>query len=545
MIAEKLFTNIKTTPEEIESGYPPRSLDRSAKVTRFAPSPTGFMHIGGIFSGLLSERLAHQNGGVFYLRIEDTDKKREVEGAAKLIVEALNMFDIPVDEGETIQGGENGNYGPYKQSKRENIYKTFAKKLVEEGRAYPCFCAPEELQKMSSRQSETKARIGYYGDWAKWRDRPDEEVLKALDERKPFVIRLKSAGNNDRRIEFEDMVKGKISMPENDQDVVLIKSDGLPTYHFAHAIDDHLMWTTDVVRGDEWLSSVPLHIELFKSLGWEPPKYGHFPAIQKLEGNSKRKLSKRKDPEANVFYYKEQGYSPASVTEYLLNLIDSDFEEWRKQNPTADNRAFPIGLEHLAGSGGPLLDMCKLQNINRECISRLSTDDVFKQCTEWAEKHDEDLCQRLKDNVQYSKMIFSIERGGDKPRKDMAKWSDARQQIEYFFDDIFDKTDLNIKELLPNMTKTEIKKISDKFLTVYDEKDDRDTWFSKLKEMGESLGYTGSVKTFKKDPEKYKGHVGDVAMAIRVLLTGRTQAPDLFGVIHCMGLNRIKKRLGK
>lgn len=543
-IIERLFPNLEITPEEVKNKYPPRDLEASAKVTRVAPSPTGFMHIGGIFAALLSERLAHQSGGVFFVRIEDTDKKREVEGAAQLIIDSLSRFNIPVDEGETLTGEEKGNYGPCRQSKRENIYKTFARKLVQEDRAYPCFCTVEELKEMTSQQEKNKSKIGYYGDWAKCRDKSDEDVLKALDERKPFVIRFKSSGSCKKRMEFEDMIKGKLSMPENDNDIVIIKSDGLPTYHFAHVVDDHFMGTTDVVRGDEWLSSVPLHIELFRSLGWKPPRYGHFPPIQKLEGHSKRKLSKRKDPEANVLFYDEEGYSSIAVTEYLLNLIDSDFENWRKQNPQTDNRDFPIRLEHLAGSAGPLLDMVKLQDINKDYISKLSAEEVLEQCTTWAEKYDEDLFRKLKENPDYSKRIFSIERGGElPPRKDIAKWSDVRHQIEYFFDDIFKAADIDFKKLLPGMTKVEIKRVAEKFLSIYDEQDDKTTWFSKVKDAAKSLGYADSAKAFKKEKDKYKGHVGDVAMVARVLLTGRTQAPELFEVIHCMGADRVRKRL--
>ena len=543
-IIKRLFPNLEITPEEVENKYPPRNLESSAKVTRVAPSPTGFMHIGGIFAALLSERLAHQSGGVFFVRIEDTDKKREVEGAAQLIIDSLSRFNILVDEGETLTGEEKGNYGPYRQSKRENIYKTFARKLVQEDRAYPCFCTIEELKEMALQQEKSKSKIGYYGDWAKCRNKSDEDVLKALDEGKPFVIRFKSSGSCKKRMEFKDAIKGKLSMPENDNDIVIIKSDGLPTYHFAHIIDDHFMGTTDVIRGDEWLSSVPLHIELFRSLGWNPPRYGHFSPIQKLEGRSRRKLSKRKDPEANVLFYDKEGYSPVAVTEYLLNLADSNFENWRKQNPQADNRDFPIRLKHLAGSAGPLLDIVKLQDINKDYISKLSAEKVFEQCSIWAEKYDKDLFRRLKDNPDYSRRIFSIERGGDlPPRKDIAKWSDVRHQIEYFFDDIFESVDIDFKKLLPGMTKAEIKRVAEKLLSIYDEQDDKAAWFSKMKDAARSLDYADSVKAFKKEKNKYKGHIGDVAMVARVLLTGRRQSPELFEVIHCMGTDRVRKRL--
>lgn len=509
-----------------------------------APSPTGFIHIGGIFAGLLSERLAHQNDGVFYIRIEDTDKKREVEGATELAIKSFETFGILADEGETSSGEEKGNYGPYKQSKREEIYKTFAKKLIENGRAYPCFCTPEELEKMNVEQKEKEIRTGYYGEWAKWREKSDEEILQALNENKPFVIRFKSNGDhNNNRIEFNDLIKGKLSLPENDQDIVIIKSDNLPTYHFAHVIDDHFMQTTNVLRGDEWLSSTPLHLELFKALSWEPPFYGHFPPINVLEGNSKRKLSKRKDPEANVFYYDKEGYPTNAVIEYLLNLMDSDFEEWRKQNPKIDNKKFHLDLKHLSGSAGPLLDMTKLQDISKDYISQLSTEEVFEQCIEWAKKYDKDLAQRLENNSEYAKKIFSIERGGDKPRKDTAKWSDIKLQIEYFFDDLFNKTKIDYLTLLPNIKKIEIEKIADSFLADYNENDDQNEWFGKIKKIATSLGYAENMKIFKKDEGKYKGHVGDVAMVLRVLLTGHRQTPDLFQIMQCMGTFRLNSRL--
>jgi len=542
---EMLFPSPEFSPEDIERRYPPRDLRKSAKVTRVAPSPTGFMHIGGIFAGLLSERLAHQSEGVFYVRIEDTDKKREVEGAAKLIMESFEMFHIPVDEGESATGEDIGNYGPYRQSERAEIYKTFVKKLIEEGKAYPCFCPPEELEEMSNEQRDKKISPGYYGEWAKWRDRSDEETMQELEKNTPFVIRFKSSGNYNKRVEFEDLIKGELSLPENDQDVVIMKSDGLPTYHFAHVVDDHFMWTTHALRGEEWLSSTPLHLELFKSLGWEPPRYGHFPAINKLEGKSKRKLSKRKDPEANVTFYDQEGYPTDAIKEYLLNLIDSDFEEWRTKHPDTDNKEFPVTLEHLKGSAGPLLDMVKLQDIAKNCIGKLSADEVYNQSLEWAKKYDPELARMLEDDPDYAKSIFSIERGSEKPRKDIARWSDVQHHIEYFFDDTFNSSEINYSELLPNISHQEIEKIIDTFLSMYDEKDKKDEWFEKIKQTASSAGYAENVKSFKKSPEKYKGHVGDVAMVLRVLLTGRRETPELFYIMKTLGTDRIKKRLKK
>ncbi|PKL72649.1 glutamate--tRNA ligase [Candidatus Kuenenbacteria bacterium HGW-Kuenenbacteria-1] len=545
IIIEKLFPNLKTFPENIEKKYPSRNLKQETLVTRIAPSPTGFLHIGGIYAGLLSERLAHQSNGIFYIRIEDTDKKREIKGATELAIKSFETFGIFADEGETLSGEEKGNYGPYKQSKREEIYKTFAKKLVKEGYAYPCFCTSEELEKINIKQKENEIRTGYYEKWAQCREKSDEEILQALNKNKPFVIRFKSNGNNNNRIEFNDLIKGKLSLPENDQDIVIIKSDGLPTYHFAHVIDDHFMRTTNVLRGDEWLSSISLHLELFKTLNWNPPKYGHFPPINILEGNSKRKLSKRKDPEANVFYYDKEGYPTNAIIEYLLNLIDSSFEEWRKQNPKIDNTKFHINLKHLSASAGPLLDMQKLQDISKNYISQLSTKEIFQQCNEWAKKYDKDLAKRLENDSEYIKKIFSIERDGDKPRKDTAKWSDIKCQIEYFFDDIFKNIKIDLNELLPNIQKIEIEKIAKQFLLIYNEKDNKDEWFLKLKKMAKSLGYADNIKSYKEQTDQYKGHIGDVAMILRVLLTKRKQTPDLFQMIQCMGTARLNSRLKK
>ena len=542
-IIKNLFPSLEFSPEDVEKKYPPRDLKKSARVTRVAPSPTGFMHIGGIFAGLLSERLAHQSEGVFYVRIEDTDKKREVAGAAQLITESFEMFRIPVDEGESVTGEDIGDYGPYRQSERAEIYKTFVKKLLEEGRAYPCFCTPDDLEELSNEQQEKKARSGYYGEWAKWRNRSDEEVMHALGENKPFVIRFRSTGDYNRRVDFEDLVKGKLSLPENDQDIIIIKSDGLPTYHFAHVVDDHFMRTTHAMRGEEWLSSTPLHIELFNSLGWEPPRYGHFPTINKLEGGSRRKLSKRKDPEANVTFYDQEGYPANAIIEYLLNLIDSDFEDWRKEHPDDDNREFPIIMEHLKGSAGPILDLVKLQDIAKNLIGKLSADEVFNQSLAWAKKYDLELAKMLEENPDYARSIFSIERGGKNPRKDLVKWSDVRQSIEYFFDDSLDGYKIDRSESLPNIDSRDTESIINAFLSTYDVNDDKDKWFEKIKKTATSVGYAENTKSFKKEPGKYKGHVGDVAMILRVLLTGRRETPELFDIMRTLGLERIRTRL--
>lgn len=537
-ISNKVFPEKLPTINEIENKYPKRELPEGAMVTRIAPSPTGYMHIGSLYTALISERLAHKSNGVFYLRIEDTDKKREVEGAVDVIVESLKHYNINIDEGPDTTGKENGIYGPYKQSERGNIYNSYAKKLLDEGLAYPCFCTSEEIDEIRAKQEESKDRIGYYGNWAVWRNKSQQEVLKAIEEGKKPIIRFKSEGNFDSKISTNDILKGNKELPENDQDIVLIKSDGLPTYHFAHVIDDHLMGTTHVIRGDEWLSSTPLHLQLFEKMGWKPPQYGHLSPIQKIEGESRRKLSKRKDPEAGMIYYETEGYPESAVIEYLLNLASSGFEDWRKNNPNSDYSDFGLKLEKLPSSGA-LFDFAKLNDISKEIVSKYSAEELFEKVLIWSEKNNEVLFSTMNSNTEYVKKILDIERGGyTKRRKDISKWSDVQNYIEYFFDDNFKANIIDT-----NSDVNSIKEITSAFLETYDENDSNEEWFSKIKSIAIKNGYADSPKLFKSEPEKYKGTVADVAKILRVLVTGRVQSPDLYSIMKIMGRNKIEDRL--
>lgn len=543
-IIKKIFSEQIQSPQEIEILFPSRNLEKNSMVTRIAPSPTGFMHFGGLYTALISERLAHQSNGVFYLRIEDTDKAREIEGACDIIIQALKNYGINIDEGIDITGNTIGNYGPYKQSLRSNIYKSFIVELIKKGTAYPCFCSPKELEEIRKTQMSTGIRTGYYGDWAVWRNKSEKEALKALDEGKKCVIRFKSNGNNDRKILVPDLLKGTRELSENDQDIIILKSDDLPTYHFAHVVDDHLMRTTHVFRGDEWYPSLPLHIQLFNALNWRCPQYGHLSPIQKIENNSKRKLSKRKDPEANIQYYDKNGYPKEAIIEYLLNLANSNFEDWRKLNPQRPNNEFILTLNKLSKTSGALLDLSKLNNISKEIISNFSAKEIYEKSLKWAEKHVPELLEILQKNELYIIKIFDIERGNtDKTRKDLSKWSDIWGDIEYFFDDYFHQTPQNTKALLSEIDPQIIKNIVKLFLESYNEIDSKDEWFSKIKQISQINGFATNNNLFKTNPENYKGNVADVAKIFRVLLTGRTQTPDLYSIMKVMGKNRVLNRL--
>lgn len=547
-IIEKIFTDSKgfLNPVDLEKKYPPRELKEGAMVTRVAPSPTGPMHIGTLYMSLISERFAHQTDGVFFLRIEDTDKKREVAGATELITKALDFYGINVDEGQNAQGVEKGEYGPYTQSKRMVLYQTYIKYLLEKDLAYPCFCTTEELEAVNKEQELQKFRPGYYGKWIKCRGLNGEEVLKMLENSKSFVIRFKSHGNFENKIKVVDLLKGERELSENDQDIVIRKSDGLPTYHFAHLVDDHLMRTTCVLRGDEWLSSLPLHLQLFETMGWQVPQYGHISPIQKLDGTSKRKLSKRKDPEANVNYYEEQGYPPEAVIEYLLNLANSDFEDWRKANQYKSIEEFKLTFKKLAHSNGPLFDFNKLNDISKEVIAKFSAEKVYEYVFKWAEKYDQELEGLIKNQAEYSKKIFNIERsnsGGEKKRKDIAKWSDVKNEVIYFFDDKFNLKKDEAMSLLFEMNVEDIKAIVSSFLNNYKDTNSKDEWLAMMRKICVDNGYAETGKIFKSEPEKYKGHLADVAKVFRVLLTGKTQTPDLYEIMQVMEGDRVRHRL--
>ncbi len=538
-LAELLFGSITKTPEEYEAMYPERGLKEGARVTRFAPSPTGFLHIGGLFAAMCSKLTATTTGGVFYLRIEDTDKKREIEDGVSEIVKGLSAFGMTPEEGVVGFNEENGLYGPYQQSHRKDIYQCFAKELVKNGLAYPCFCSEEDLSNLRARQEELSLDDkGYYGEYAACRNLTYEQIEENIKAGKSYTLRLRSPGSRDKRITFEDVIKGKIEMPENIQDVVLLKTDGIPTYHFAHAVDDHLMRSTHIVRGDEWISSVPLHIQLFKCCGFKVPKYAHISPIMKVENGGKRKLSKRKDPEAAVTFYFDEGYPKESVIEYLLTIANSNFEDWRRANPGADTSAFPFNLKKMSASGA-LFDLTKLIDVSKNVISVMSARDVLQKTLLWAKEHDEELYKLFSQDEKYAEDILSIDRGGNKPRKDISKWSDIKPYVEYFYDEIYTP-----EYCLPeNISAEDAKNILTTYKTVYSQSDDKDTWFAKIKEMCEPLGFTPNVKEYKKNPDAFKGHVGDVSTVIRLAVTSRRNTPDLYSIMYLLGEEKVMARL--
>lgn len=529
ILAERLFPQIKTSPEDIAKRYPPRNLPEGAKVTRIAPSPTGFMHLGNLFSALTGERLAHQSNGVYYLRIEDTDLKRAVEGGVETIVNVFHRFGLNFDEGATIDG-DKGEYGPYRQRQRAEIYQTYAKELVRQGKAYPCFCTEEELTSMRETQQEQKLNFGYYGQWAKCRDLSLEEIEVNLAAGKPYVLRFRSEGDPEKRFLHRDLVKGDIELPENDQDIVLLKSDGIPTYHFAHVIDDHLMGTTHVVRGEEWLATLNIHLQLFRVMGWKPPKYIHTAQLMKMDGGSKRKLSKRKDPELALGFYHAQGYPVQSVLEYIMTLLNSNFEEWRMANPTAPMNDFPFTTKKM-GNSGSLFDIDKLRDVSKNTISVMSADQVYQYVVEWAELYDKQLHQLLTADPEKAKAILAIGRGGNKPRKDIAVWSEVKDFMAFFYEELF----VPAKEYPDNLQKEDMLAILEQYAKLYDPADDGEVWFNKVRELGESLGFAGKPKDYKKNPDQFKGHVGDVSQVIRLAVTGRTNSPDLCCVMGILG----------
>ena len=541
-LADLIFPNVKEI-NYYEEKYPERNLEEGAIVTRYAPSPTGMMHIGGLYQALIAKMVSKKTNGVFFVRIEDTDQKREVENGISNIVNALKDFDIMPDEGMISETEEIGNYGPYKQSLRKDIYQSYAKYLLEQGKAYPCFATAEELDEMRAKQEAAKVRTGYYGVWAKYRNLSLDEMAEKINAGVPYIIRFKSPGREDRKIKHKDLIKGNVDFPENDQDVVIIKSDGLPTYHFAHAVDDHLMHTTHVIRGDEWLSSVPLHLQLFQELGFKAPKYAHISPIMKNDNGNKRKLSKRKDPEAATSYYEEIGIPSLAVKEYLLNIANSTFENWRRQNKDAEIEEFDFKLNKMSVSGA-LFDMVKLQDVSKIVISKMTAKEVYEKSLEWANRHDEELAKMLEDK-EYSLKVLGIERGNTKPRKDIAKWSDVKENIIYMYDDKFLNEEQNYQYQVIN-DQNDINKILDLYIEkYYNPEDDKQTWFNKIKELAGEMGYAEEVKEFKANPEMYKAHVGDVSTVLRIALTGRTNTPDMYEIMEVLGKTSMTKRFEK
>ena len=524
-------------PEEYEKIYPERDIDKGAEVTRLAPSPTGFIHLGNLYSALADERAAHTSGGIFYLRIEDTDEKRKVEGAVESVIRSLKYFGLKFDEGAEIDSPLN-KYGPYYQRQRAEIYRSFVKKLIEEGLAYPCFCTAEELDAVREKQTENKQTTGYYGAYAKCRNLSEEQIYKNLEDKKPFVIRLKSQGSIENKFTFRDAIKGDITVTENDQDVVILKSDGIPTYHFAHAIDDHFMRTTLVIRGEEWLSSLPIHLELHKVLGFKPPRYAHTCSLMKMDGETKRKLSKRKDPELSLDYYRKAGYYPLAVVKYLMTVLNSNFEEWSLKNPDADYRDFKFKIDKM-GKSGALFDLEKLCDVSKTEISKLSAEECYGFLNSWVEEFGTDTDKaRFKDKEYLVKVLnLIIGTGGKKRRKDIERAEQGVRLIEYFFDDLCNHYD---KFRFDDKTVTAV---LEGFAKVYDPADDNSAWFAKLKAVASNAGFAAEMSEWKAHPENYKGSVSDAAEILRIAITGKANSPDLCTIMGILGKERCLKRL--
>ena len=535
-LADLLFPDVTDTPEALEDRFPARQVPEGAVVTRMAPSPTGFVHLGNLVQGLTSERMAHQSGGILFLRVEDTDAKREVPGAVEVLINTLKHYGICFDEGATMEG-DKGIYGPYHQRQRADIYHVYAKKLVAQGQAYPCFCTEEELAAMRETQEANKENTGYYGKYAVWRDRSMEDIQAQLDAGNPWVLRFRSTGSIEHQFKFDDLVKGKLTITENDIDHVLLKSDGIPTYHFAHAVDDHLMRTTHVVRGDEWLPTLPFHIQLFQALGFKLPKYVHIGPLMKMDGNSKRKLSKRKDPELALTYYKAEGFPVAAVYEYIMTLLNSNFEDWRRANPDAPVDSFKFNPKKL-NPAGSLFDYAKLVDVSKNVISRMSAEEVYSLLTEWAQEYDPDFGGKLAADPEFATRILAIGRGGKKPRKDLAVWKDAKEYMGFFYDDYLEKPDFGTA-----FGKTVIADVLNRFLASFDIGDDANTWFEKVKAITNEIGFTTDMKAYKADPSSFPGTVADVSTFIRLAVTGKTNSPDLYTVMQILGKDRTISRI--
>ena len=544
-LAELLFPHITKTPEDYDALYPQRNRPEGAKVTRLGPSPTGFIHLGNLYGAFVDERLAHQSGGTFFLRIEDTDDKRYVEGAVEIIINSLRFFGINFDEGATMTG-DVGQYGDYTQSHRGEIYQCFAKRMVAEGTAYPCFMTEEEIAQIHEEQEAEKANPGIYGKWARSRNLTMEEIEAKLAAGIPYVIRLKSDGDMSlpedqiRRVQVKDAIREILDFPANDQDTVILKATGIPTYHFAHVIDDHLMRTTHVVRGAEWLPSLPIHVELFEKLGWEPPIYCHTAQLMKIdeETGNKRKLSKRHDPELSLDYYRNMGYHPAAVREYLLTILNSNFEEWRMANPDADIDEFQFTTEKMSTSGA-LFDLNKLNDISKDVLLKISAADLYDFLRGWAEEFKPELLHIFEDRA-YLERILDLGRNEAKPRKDHIYAQQMVENISYFFDDMF-----KIEDEMPAEAAADVPVIIAKYLETYDHADDQTQWFEKIRQITEELGYAVKPKDFKKNPDQFKGHVGHVSTAIRVALMGRQQSPDVWEIQQILGEERTRARLAE
>ncbi|MEG2381058.1 MAG: glutamate--tRNA ligase [Oscillospiraceae bacterium] len=538
-LANLLFPNINKTSEYYEELYPMRELESDACVTRIGPSPTGFVHLGNLYNAIIGERLAHQSGGTFYLRVEDTDAKREVEGAVEMVLSAMKFFGIEFDEGATVDG-DNGIYGPYRQRQRKDIYQCYAKKLVENGLAYPCFCTEEELSSMRENQMSQKLNFGYYDEWAKCRNLTYENIESHIKNGDEYVLRFKSSGDIKNHIEVLDGIRGILKVQENYQDFVLLKSDGIPTYHFAHVIDDHLMRTTHVVRGEEWLATLPIHVQLFDALGFKRPLYCHTAQLMKMDGDTKRKLSKRKDPELGLEYYRADGYSPKAVWEYLLTILNSNFEQWRDENPEADINDFKFTVEKMSNSGA-LVDMMKFDDVSRAVLVKVSASDIYDEFSEWLKEYDSEFYKFFTRDRKFSESAIDVGRDGERPRMDLTSWKQAKEFLSFYFDETF-----KIEDEFPlNVDKNDKNAIITKYLDTLDFNDDKTEWFQKVKNITEELGYALQPKKYKKNPELYKGSISDVSNVIRLGIIGRNNSPDIWEISKILGEECVRNRINK
>ncbi|TCL75110.1 glutamyl-tRNA synthetase [Hydrogenispora ethanolica] len=541
-LAELLYPGVTADPAAVLAAYPRRNLPEGAMVTRFAPSPTGMLHLGGLYAALFSERLAHQSGGVFYLRIEDTDQKREIAASIPGIIDSLAYFGIRCDEGIRGANLETGAYGPYLQSRRAGLYRVFVKELLRRGWAYPCFCSEAELERMRNLQERSGMLSGYYGRWAAHRKFTLEQIRAELERGRPYVIRLKAPQAAHARIAFQDQIKGRLEMADNFQDIVLVKSDGLPTYHLAHVVDDYLMGTTHVIRGDEWLPSVPLHLQLYKALGWEAPAYGHLGPLLKQEGASRRKFSKRKDSDAVTAFYQEQGYPGEAVVEYLLNLLNSNFEAWRRQNPALSWEQFAVSFART-GSGGALFDPAKLLDVSRNRIAGYAAETVYEAALRWSERWNQDFFDLLRCYPEYSVQLLGIERDSAKPRKDWAKWSDLKEDCGYFYDELFYGGLGEGYRFPAELEPGAIREILEEYRAIHGEYRDQAEWFGALRELAGRLGYARDLRSYRADPAAFRGSISQVAMVLRVALCNRTATPELYQIMRVMGPERVRERL--
>lgn len=544
-LADVIFKDITETMEDLEKRYPARNLKEGAKVTRFAPSPTGFLHTGALFTSIVNKTLANETEGVFYFRLEDTDGKREVEGSAKKFIEELKAFGLSPEEGVVGEGKEEGIYGPYKQSDRGYIYKVCAKELIKRGLAYPCFCSSEDIDKIRAYQEENKLIKGYYGRFARCRNLDVEEAIERIKKGESYILRLRSQGSHLNKVKYKDLVRGNIEIAENDMDIVIIKSDGLPTYHFAHAVDDHFMRTTTVIRGEEWIASVPVHLELFKLLGFKAPDYAHLPSIMKLDNGNKRKLSKRKDPESAVSFFLENGYPQEGVKEYLMGIINSDFEPWRRANKDKDMSEFNMKISKISTSGA-LFDIVKLNDVCKEYISRLKSEEVLEAALAWASKYNKEYYERLNSNKEMARKIFAMERDNvKKVRKDIYKYSDLEETFSYFYNDLFEKQTIDFSDVTSRIDKEIVKDILATYKEVYKEDVDKNEWFAGVKALAEEKGFCTDMKAYKQEPEKYIGNTSHVAEIIRLAITGRVNSPDIYEIMQILGKEEVLNRLNK